>query len=174
MSLKTQSIGALFLALVLILLVNPKIVNNIYNSVLGRLFLLIIIAFVTMNNRLLGLLVVLAIIIAINQYGSLTEGMDNLTVGEENVPVTGNQVVLTKSATDAVKKTISNLKSEIAEGTMGIDKEDIKNAIMSKDSKTIPTDPNMNRSEEVNAHTPNMIDNSSTLTEAFYSPYSRV
>ena len=36
MSIKSQSIGALFLALVLILGLNPKIINNIYDNILGH------------------------------------------------------------------------------------------------------------------------------------------
>ena len=59
MSVKTQSIGALFVALVIILAVNPKVVNNIYSSVLGRLFLISIVILLSMKNVTLGLLVAL-------------------------------------------------------------------------------------------------------------------
>ena len=43
--MKTNSIIVIFLALIVILAVNPKMVNNIYNTILGRLFLISIVIF---------------------------------------------------------------------------------------------------------------------------------
>lgn len=170
MSVKNQSIGALFVALVIILAVNPKVVNNIYGTLLGRLFLVCVVIFFAINNTTLGLLAVLALITSSNQFGSFVEGMDNqtpTTVGEENVNTTGGQTVLTNSAVEAVKKKISELKQSVADGTTGIDKEDIKNAIMSKDSKSIPVDSNMNSSSEVDPSSTGILTNSKL--EAFSS-----
>jgi anti-sigma28 factor (negative regulator of flagellin synthesis) len=176
MSVKTQCIGALFVALVIILAVSPKAVNNIYSSILGRLFLVGMVVFFAINNTTLGLLVALAVITASNQFGSFTEGMENpapTTVGEENIDTTGGQTVLTNSAAKAVKKKISELKQSIADGTTGVDKEDIKAAIMSKDSKTIPVESNMNNSsDDVSAFTTGMLTATSNL-EGF-SAYARV
>ena len=174
MNIKTQSIGALFVVLVIILAVNPNLVNNIYSSILGRLVLICIVIFFAMNNTTLGLLVALTIIAASNQFGSFVEGMENgtpTTIGEENVDTSGGQPVLTKSATDAAKKKISDLKQDIADGTIGIDKEDIKTAIMAKDSKQIPVDVNMNNSTEVNPSSSAMLNPSSSTLEGF-SPYA--
>ena len=172
MSIKTQSIGALFVALVIILAVNPRVVNNIYGSLLGRLFLVCTVIFFAMNNTTLGLLVALAIITSSNQFGSFTEGMENgtpTTVGDDNassgVDTSSKQVVLTG---DAAKK-ISDLKQQVADGIIGVDKEDIKAAIMSKDSKQIPVDPNMNSSSEVSAFTTGMLTPSSSSLEGFSS-----
>lgn len=174
-----QSIGALFVALIIILAVNPKIVNNIYGSILGRLFLVLIVIFFAMNNITLGLLMVLAIITALNQFGSfveatlpLVEGMENetpVTIGEENIDTKGTQKVLTASATNDAKKKISDLKNTISEGTLGIDKEDIKMAIMPKDSKQIPIDSKMNSSSEVNASSSGMLNSNSAKLEGFSS-----
>lgn len=158
--LKSKVITALFIALIIILVVNPKIVNNIYSSILGRVVLIIGVVFLASNNLTFGLLVVLAIISALNQFGPITEGME--TIGEDNVVSTGEQKVLTK---DAVKRKISEIKAE-AEAD-GIDKEDIKNAIMSKDSNVLPVDPNSKSSEEVNAFKQSMLTNKSSLTEGF-------
>ena len=55
--MKTNSIVALFVALIVILAVNPRMVNNIYSSVLGRLFLIGILIFLSMKSVTLGLLV---------------------------------------------------------------------------------------------------------------------
>lgn len=178
MSVKTKSIGALFVALVIILAVNPKVVNNMYSSILGRLFLVCVVIFFAMNNTTLGLLVALAIITASNQFGSFVEGMDNqtpTTIGEENVDTSGGQTVLTKGAVaDTVKKRVSDLKQAAADGTIGVDKEDIKTAIMARDSKTMPLDPNMNSSGDgVNAFTSGMLNSSNTTLEGF-SAYASV
>jgi hypothetical protein len=178
--MKTNSIVALFLALIVILAVNPKMVNNMYSSVLGRLFLIIIVIFLSMKNVTLGLLVALTIIAGSNQFGSFSEGLENMdgarTIGEENVPTTGQQIVLTNSATENVnsgtekinpaKQRVSDLKTNIAEN--GVDREAIKSAIMAKDSNTIKPDPSMMTNENVEAFTTNMLTPSS-LTEGFYS-----
>lgn len=162
--MKTKSIGALFAALVIILAVKPRLVNNMYRTILGRLVLLAIVIFMAMNNITLGLLVVLGIIAASNQFGSLVEGMDN--IGEDNTEVVGEQKVLTKSAVkNVIKDRLSDLKTQADE--LGIDKEDIKNAIASKDSKTIPLNPEVMKSEDVSAYKESMLTNSSTLTEGF-------
>jgi len=179
MSVKTQSIGALFVALVIILAVNPKAVNNLYGSLLGRLFLVCVVIFFAMNNTTLGLLAVLAVITASNQFGSFTEGMENqtpTTIGEDNTDTTGGQTVLTNSAAEAAKKKISDIKQSIADGTSGVDKEDIKTAIMSKDSKTIPVNPNMNSSstDEVNPFTTGMLNTNSGSSLEGFSPYASV
>lgn len=173
MSVKTKSIGALFVALAIILAVNPKIVNNIYGSILGRLFLIAIVIFFSLNNVTLGLLVALAVISSLNQYGSFVEGFEApVTIGEENVPITGKQQVLTKTASEeASKQKISDLKTNIANGIVGVDKEDIKNTIMPKNSKSIQIDPSVMKSDEVNAHSPNTLTKVTGLTESF-CPYA--
>jgi len=170
MSIKTKSISALFVALVIILAVNPRSVNNIYNSILGRIILIGIVIFFSINNLTLGLLVALAIITASNQFGSFTEGMENgTTIGEDNITSTGSHVVLTNDAVkqvkqsvelspeqqDEVSKRISDLKEKAA--AAGIDTEAIKNTIMSKESKSIPIDPNSKKSDDVSASTPGML-----------------
>ena len=175
--MKTNSIIVIFLALIVILAVNPKMVNNIYNTILGRLFLISIVIFLSMKNITLGLLVALIIISGLNQFGSFVEGMETMptssststTVGEENIPTTGKQIVLTDSETqklDTAKQKVSDLKAKAA--ASGVDREDIKNSIMAKDSKTIQSDPNMTSNENVDAFTTNML-TPSTLTEGFYS-----
>lgn len=164
MSVKTQSIGALFVALVVILAISPKVVNNIYSSILGRLFLVCVVIFFAMNNTTLGLLAALAIITASNQFGSFVEGMENeqaTTIGYDNTntDTTQGQTVLTNGA---VKARISEIKQSISNGTEtnnGIDLENIKNSIRSRDSKEIPVDPNMNSSPtgEVSASSEGML-----------------
>jgi len=187
MSMETKCVIALFVALLIILAVNPRMINNIYSTILGRLVLIGVVIFLAMNNLVLGLLVALAIISSINQFGSFVEGMDTMaapvTIGEDNVPITGQQIVLTKSATadvDAAKQKISDLKARAASGNLnvnmntnantnanGIDKEAIRNTIMAKNSKTIQLDANVMKNEDVNAYNPSMLTNTSSMTEGF-------
>ena len=169
MSMKTNSIMALFVALVVIFAVNPRMVNNLYSSVLGRLLLISIVIFLSMKSVSLGLLVVLTIIAASNQFGSFAEGFEMPeTIGEDNVPITGQQKVLTNS--DTTKK-VSELKATVASGEVGVDKEDIKTAIMAKDSKTMQPDPNMMKNEDVSAFNPGMLTKTTSVTEGF-CPYA--
>ena len=177
--MKTNSIIAIFVALIVILAINPNMVNQLYGSVLGRILLIGMVILLSMKNLTLGLLVALTIISGLNQFGSFTEGFESTTVGEDNVPITGKQIVLTNSATktglgsesgtqtiDSAKKKISDLKAQA--DANGVDKEDIKAALMSKDSSTIPPDANMTSNENVEAFTTNMLSPSS-LTKGFYS-----
>lgn len=186
MNLKIEYLLALFVVLFIILAINPQRVNNIYSSILGRLVLICVVIFFAMNNATLGLLVVLAIISASNQFVffNFREGMDTIkppvTIGEDNIPSTGKQIVLTGSASES-KKRISDLKADISEGknitnvintTEGVDKEDIKNTVMPKDSKTIPVNKDLtSSSEDVSAHKPSMLNASPSLTEG-YCPFA--
>ncbi len=166
--MKTNSIMAIFVTLIVILALNPRMVSNIYDTILGRLVLIGVVVFLSMKSVTLGLLVALTIISGLNQFGSFVEGFETpTTIGEDNVPTTGKQVVLTDSETEKVnnaKKTISDLKAQAQ--SQGIDKEDIKTAIMAKDSSTIQTDPNMTTNENVEAFSTNMF---TSLKDGFYS-----
>lgn len=171
MSLKTNSIVVMFVVLIFILAVNPRIVNDIYSSILGRLFLVSIVIFFSMKSVTLGLLLILTIIAGLNQFGKFVEGFSDMptTVGDDNVSIIGKQKVLTNNESEKLnnaKQKISELKANIS--SSGIDKEDIKNTIMSKDSKSIQLDPNVMKNENVEAFVQNML-KQSTLTEGFYS-----
>jgi hypothetical protein len=159
MSIKSQSIGALFVALVVILGLNPKIINNIYENVLGRIFLICVVIFFSINNATLGLLVVLVIITALNQFGSFTEGF------EINQSETEGQPVLTKGSVNNVNPIINNLKKIKEEEASGVNLQDLRNTTMSKDSNTIQVDKNMNSSEEVSPSTSSTLN--SSLKENF-------
>lgn len=179
--MRTKGIGALFIALAIILAIKPMLIHNAYHSILGRLFLIALVIFFSMNNITLGLLVALAIIAASNQFAPFVEGMENgttvsgttvsgTTVGEDNTTVKGNQVVLTGDAVkklqnmtpeqqQMVQQKMSDLKEKI--NAAGIDLEAIKNTVKSKESNSIPVDPSVKTSEEVSAFTPSMLGTSS-------------
>ena len=190
MSVKHNSIVALFLILVLILIIKPNFIYRINSSILGRLFLICLLVFFAIYNVTLALLTVFIIIILLSKYDNFVEGMDNIetpdTIGEENVPITGKQQVLTKDAVkkDEIKQNIndriSDLKAKAQQQTnttttasttdsnMGMDKEDIKNAIQSMPANSIPTNKSMfNSNDNVQPLTSSMLTNKSSLTEGF-------
>jgi len=188
MSVKTNSVVALFFILVIILVIKPNFVYSINSSILSRLFLICILIFFAINNITLALLTLFIIIILLNKYDSFVEGMENIqtpdTIGEENVPITGAQQVLTKDAVkQKIEDRISDLKakaqssqgeqtqpaqtSDSNTGT-GMDKEDIKNAIQSISASSIPVDKNtFNSTDNVQPSTSSMLTNKASLTEGF-------
>lgn len=174
---------ALFIALIVILAIDPRIMYNSYNQLIGRIVLIAVLIFFTMHNTTLGLLVALILIISLNKFSVFAEGLETMTastmagntastpttIGEDNVPITGSQPVLTRDATKNISNTpnptISELKDKQA--IAGVDKEDIRNSILPKDSKTIPVNPaTMKSSDSVSAHSPNTIAKA-PLTEGF-------
>ncbi len=57
---KIHGLIGLFLMLVVIIVVSPGMINNIYDTILGRIVLLGIVIFFTTHNTTLGLLVAYA------------------------------------------------------------------------------------------------------------------
>lgn len=178
MSIKSQSMVALFLALVVSLALNPTIIHNIYENVLGRIVLICVVIFFAVNNTTLGLLVVLVIIAALNQFGSFTEGF-KLNKGEKERPsdltkgdsdLTKEDSDLTKEDSDLSKRDKHNVKYKLKkiskeQQTTGVNLQDLRNTTMPKDSNTIQVDKNMVSSEEVSPSTSSMLN--SSLKENF-------
>ena len=158
MNTKEKSIVALNVLLIIVLAVKPDMVTHMYSSILGRLVLIGAVIFFSMNNVTLGLLVALVIISGLNQFGSFTEGMEN------KIEVT------TSVDKDKAKEKVADMPT--IEPTVGVDKEDIKNTIMAKDSKTIPVSDKMTTSTEVSASTSDMLSTSKLEGFTSYgSPY---
>ena len=158
--MSTKSAFAILLGMVIILAINPRMIYSIYDNILGRLCLICIVLFLSMKNTTLGLLATLVIIISLNQFSTFVEGMENgsdtsdpattnepattdntgQTIGDDNVPNTGRVRVLTKttvtSGTIGNNQTISQLKEKAA--SIGVDREDIRNAIAAKSEKAFP------------------------------------
>jgi hypothetical protein len=160
-------------------MLNPRVVFNLYNNILGRVVLIGVVLFFTTFNVTLGLLAALCLIIMSNMF--FMEGLDNLTIGEDNMDGTlnsGNTIsVETKDKVKANAKAnidskdgakISELQEQSQEGgqTQGVDKISIQETIQSKNSKTMPPARSNFNSEEVSASDP-------TTTEPFMSSYSR-
>jgi hypothetical protein len=76
---KMHGLGLIFTMLVVVLIVSPSTINNIYNNILGRVGLIALIIFFAMHNVTLGLLTALCVIIASNM--SMVEGFDTASIG---------------------------------------------------------------------------------------------
>jgi hypothetical protein len=88
---KMRGILGLFLSLVIALVISPRTIKNIYDTILGRLVLIGIIVFFTIHNVTLGLLVALIVIISSNMF--LFEGVENMPVNaKEQIPVTAKEL----------------------------------------------------------------------------------
>jgi hypothetical protein len=151
--MKKGALGLFFL-LVATLFISPRVLYNLYDNILGKIVLLAVVAFLAKHNVTLGLLGVLCLIIVLAKYDVLIEGMDNIQT-PDTVGTIPKQVV-TKA--DAQKK-LSELKEKANEA--GVDINDIKDALASKASNSIPvTKASMGSSESVQAFTPSMLTSS--------------
>ena len=166
---KMHGLGFLFVMLVVVLIVNPRAIHNMYNNILGRVVLIALLILFSMNNVTLGLLVALCIIIATNMY--MFEGLENMPVDAKPVdakPDTVN-VVTTTTTTDANANTDDikdKLKKETAStSTDGVDKVAMESTLQSKPANSMPVSKNDFSSDEVEP---------STTKEAFTSMCSSV
>jgi hypothetical protein len=110
----------------------------------------------------------LCLIIVLSKYDGFIEGMDNIdtpgTVGEDNVPKPVGPNVKKVITKEEAQKKLSELKEKANEA--GVDINDIKDALASKASNSIPvTKATMGSSESVQAFTPSML--TSSTVEGF-------
>lgn len=128
MKIDNESIGVIF---IIILAIFPRMVHQGYNTMLGRLLLIGVVLYFSVMNITLGLLMALVIMGSSNQFNPFVEGM---TIGDDNE------------------------EKEKPKKEVGVDKEDIKIAVMSKNSNSIPVI--AESSDEVNASTESMLGSS--------------
>jgi hypothetical protein len=133
---KTHGLCFLFTLLIIVLIVSPRSLNNLYNNTLGRLALIVLIVFFAMHNVTLGLLAALCIIIASNMY--MFEGLEGMS--EEDKQKMKDKVTTATTAdpstTHSTDPTTTH-STATTHSTDGVDKEAIKDAIQAKESNTI-------------------------------------
>ena len=127
---KNHGLCLLFTILIIVLIVTPRSLNNLYNNTLGRLALIALIIFFAMHNVTLGLLAALCVIIASNMY--MFEGLEGMS--EEDKEKIKDKVT---TATTADPTTTHTTTHSTTHSTDGVDKEAIKDAIQAKESNTI-------------------------------------
>ena len=166
-----HGILGLFLLLVIILVLKPRVILNIYNNILGRLLLIGLVLFFTTYNVALGLLAALCLIIVSNMF--FMEGLTNLDSGTEPIEKSGLTIgddtntsnndttaklnVITKAKANSITITgdeskLSDLQAEAE--SEGVDRQTLQETIQSKNSKTIPVDKKIFESTEVQASEP--------------------
>jgi hypothetical protein len=139
-----HGIVGLFLLLVAILIVKPRVFYNLYNHILGRVLLIGVIIFFTTFNVTLGLFAALCLIIASNMFlieglSNLNEGesLDGTTIGDDNAVTSSSDAKLTVTTKAKAKEKGDGSKiSELQE--QGVDRQTIHETIQAKSSKTIP------------------------------------
>lgn len=127
---KKEAVIGAFIGLFVALYRNPNSVKILYNSILGRLFLVILVIYFTSNNIILGLIVGLIIIISSNNL--YIEGLENMNIDQSKINDAKEKISEIKDKVDPV-----NFKDKI-NVTTGIDTETIKESIKAKESNTIP------------------------------------
>jgi cytoskeletal protein RodZ len=126
---KNHGLCFLFTLLIIVLIVNPRSLNNLYNNTLGRLALITLIIFFAMHNVTLGLLAALCVIIASNMY--MFEGLEGMS--DEDKKKLKDKVTTATTSTDPTTATTTTT----THSTDGVDKEAIKDSIQAKASNAI-------------------------------------
>ena len=144
---KMHGLGFLFIMLIVVLIVSPRSLNNMYNNTLGRVALIALIIFFAMNNVTLGLLAALCVIIASNMY--MFEGLENMTEDQKNnlkdkatdkkgtMSSTTTPSTTTTTTDSTTPTTTTSTTTDTTTTGTGVDKEAIKDAIQAKASNTI-------------------------------------
>jgi hypothetical protein len=142
---KMQGSLGLFVLLVIILMVKPIFYNNMYNNVLGRLFLIAILLFFATTNVTLGLLVALIMIIGTNV--SFVEGFESQpTKSNSNAAISDALAKLNSTGTtigtgdDGVKSNVGqiNVVTSKSKSKNGVDRISVEQSVKAKDSNQIP------------------------------------
>lgn len=137
---KMQGILGLFMILVVILLINPGLYNNMYNNILGRVFLIILLIFFAMNNVTLGLLVALIIIIGTNM--SFIEGMESGSgSGSDVKAAVAAKISAVKDSVAAKNSIAANTSSDPTSYSDSSDSSDSSSPDSSDSSSPTPSPP---------------------------------
>lgn len=143
---KKNGILGLFVLLVIILMIKPRVFYNLYNHILGRVLLIGVVLFFTMFNVTLGLLAALCLIIVSNMF--FMEGLNNMTIGDDNA-VSPDEAKIKVSTKDKSKASEAAADAEGEGEAGGVDRQRIHETIQPKSSKTIPVDKSSFNSDDV-------------------------
>lgn len=155
---KIHGLIGLFFMIVVVVAVSPGIINNIYDTILGRIVLLGVVIFFTAHNTTLGLLVALCLIVVSNKY--LIEGNENMmdsTDPTKNMDTDNKEVV-----SDTEKK--ENKEDDLVGGGNPIVASE---SIEPLNSSTVPVSKDEFKSDEVKPIEP-------TSTDGFSLMYSEI
>lgn len=126
------------LVLCILVLIFPIHVNNLYDTILGRLVLIAILVYFTLNNTTFGLLFALSVIISLSLYfREGLETMNDTTIGEENIETNNENMI----------KVLTKMEAE-EEDKEGIDRQTIEESIRPVSSKEFNSNNNDNNNNE--------------------------
>ena len=141
-----------FILLFIISWINPELIYNLNKFYIGKLIILMVIIFFSSTNIILGLLTIFIYFAILDKYRYVIEGMTNEdqivtkdTIGEIKQDVSSLSNTEEKEKSEKKDKIVISTKNS---NTDGVDIQDIKDSIASKDSNTLPLSKNMFKSSE--------------------------
>ena len=172
-----NNMGVVITLILVILLSQSRFFDFLTETYLGRMFILLLIIFISYTNKFLGLLAALFIIIAFNQYDTNVvqsynyyEGFDvsgNATTSEivqdkinidktkedlkkQQLSKLSNQVNSSQTATTTSSSTSSGTSDSFTGGMEGFCMSDREsNILRGKQSNTIPVSNNMSQDDDI-------------------------
>lgn len=142
---KIHALLGLFILLLIVLVINPRVINDANNTILGRIMIIGFILFLTVHNTTLGLLAALCLIIAVNMFfmegftENNTKKMDKVIEKMENNTTTPVNDV-TNTVTDITDTPMSDTvvsDDKKAVDMVNINTQPAHEAIQSVDSNAI-------------------------------------
>lgn len=157
-----------FILIFIISFINPQLIYNLNKSFIGKLIILIVIIFFSSTNIVLGLLTIFIYFAILDKYRYIVEGMtteDKIvtedTIGEikQNIETTKNSEMKENSKikqNDEMKQNIKDSEGKdknkiiisTSDNSNGIDVQDIRDSVASKDSNSFPLSKNMFKSTD--------------------------
>lgn len=141
-----------FILILIISFFNPELIYNLNKSFIGKLTILIVIIFFSSSNIILGLLTIFIYFAILDKYRYVIEGMiseekinTENTVGEiKNNETKNNETKKIKPKDENKNKIIISTSNN----SNGVDIQDIRDSIASKDSNSLPLSKNMFKSSD--------------------------
>jgi hypothetical protein len=178
-----NNFGVVAFLLLAILLSQSRLLDLLFETILGRSVLVLFILLIAYTNKIMGVVAVLFIIIAFNNsYTSMTEGFTDVS---GNVDVSGNTVTGKSGNVATISKgdtTVTNASGQTATAGSGQIAKQVKSTLKAKATGAegfdlIGTENNIKRGKQsntipVNNYTTNS-DNVSAFDGSFSDSYSK-
>lgn len=140
-----------FILILVISFFNPELIYNLNKSFIGKLIILIVIVFFSSSNIILGLLTIFIYFAILDKYRYVIEGMTSEekintenTIGE----IKNNETKKVKPKDKDKDKNKNKIIISTSNNSNGVDIQDIRDSIASKDSNTLPLSKNMFKSTD--------------------------
>ena len=139
-----------FILILIISFFNPELIYNLNKSFIGKIIILIVIIFFSSSNIILGLLIIFMYFAILDKYRYVIEGM--ITEEKINTENTIGEIKNNETKNNETKKVKPKDENKIIISTSnnsnGVDIQDIRDSISSKDSNSLPLSKNMFKSTD--------------------------